>query len=237
MNLILLLPGDFSDNHIVTLTDERRVKHILGIQKPKVGDQLSVGLLNGKMGKATITHMSSNTISLEPVLDIEPPAALNISLILGLPRPQMLKRTLQNIGSLGIKECVLMHSNRVEKSYWQSPLLAAEKIRQELILGLEQGCDTVLPTITFAKRFKPFIEDTLCHEVSSSTALVAHPYVPQTCPKEIKGNIHLAVGPEGGFIDHEVELLSSIGFQGVTLGSRILKVETVIPYLAGLLAR
>ncbi len=52
--------------------------------------------------------------------------------------------------------------------------------------------------------------------------------------------IHLLLGPEGGFSKEEVELASRAGYQSVTLGSQILRAETatvaavsIVRYLAG----
>jgi 16S rRNA U1498 N3-methylase RsmE len=49
----------------------------------------------------------------------------------------------------------------------------------------------------------------------------------------VEGEITLFVGPEGGFIDYELETLRGIGFESVNLGERVLRVEPVIPLLVG----
>ena len=79
----------------------------------------------------------------------------------GLPRPKMLRRTLQTIASMGVAKLVLINSYRVEKSFWQTPFLQPEALHEQLLLGLEQARDTVLPELILAKRFKPFVEDQL----------------------------------------------------------------------------
>ena len=54
------------------------------------------------------------------------------------------------------------------------------------------------------------------------------------CPVgPLSSPVTLAVGPEGGFIDYEIGKLCEAGFQPVTLGSRILRVETAIPVILG----
>ena len=40
----------------------------------------------------------------------------------------------------------------------------------------------------------------------------------------------IAIGPEGGFSDEEVEILKEFGFETVTLGPRILRAETASMY-------
>ena len=42
---------------------------------------------------------------------------------------------------------------KVEKSYWQSKFLQPEKIMEQLILGLEQSCDTWMPEISLHQSF------------------------------------------------------------------------------------
>src|SRR5690606_12527792 len=161
MNLILLTEEDFEAPDQAVLTDSRRVDHINKVHRASVGDTLKVGLLGGNMGRAEVVAISSKAITLRPVLDQTPPPASPISLILALPRPQMLKRTLQNISALGVKQLILLQSSRVEKSFWQTPQLRADTLRDSLILGLEQSGDTRLPEVHFARRFRPFIEDEL----------------------------------------------------------------------------
>ena len=47
--------------------------------------------------------------------------------------------------------------------------------------------------------------------------------------------ILIAIGPEGGFSDNEVEFLTKNGFVSVTLGDNILRAETVPLYLLSII--
>ena len=231
MNLVLLNADDLCAPNQAIIRDQRRLAHINQIHNAQLGQELNAGMLNGAMGKAIITHIDEQQIQLQLRLDRTPPSPLPLTLILGLPRPKMLRRIFQTIATLGVKQVYLINSYRVEKSYWQTPFLQEQAIREQLLLGLEQGCDTQLPQVHLIKRFKPFVEDELPGIIQGSQALVAHPYTQQDCPRQCTGPISLAVGPEGGFIQYEVELLQQAGFTPVTLGERIMRVETAIPFL------
>ncbi|HWV16026.1 MAG TPA: 16S rRNA (uracil(1498)-N(3))-methyltransferase [Cellvibrio sp.] len=233
MNLVLFSNTDFIGETLVSIRDARRLQHITAVHQIAVGDCLKVGLINGNIGSGEVVYCANDEIRLSVSLTQPPPAALDATLVLALPRPKMLKRTLQNLATLGVKKIYLINSYRVEKSYWQTPLLSDEAINEHLLLGLEQGCDTQMPEVHLIKRFKPFVEDELKNIVGATRALVAHPYTNAPCPAQIDYPITLAIGPEGGFIPYEINLLENCGFTPVNLGARIMRVETVVPYLLG----
>lgn len=230
VNLILLYSSDFISTHRVRLHD-RRLLHLQQVHRAQVGERFRVGLLNGLIGQGTLTHLDQDSAELDVTLDQPPPSALPLRLILALPRPKMLKRCIETIATLGVKELWLINSYRVDKSYWSTPLLQPDRMHEHLLLGLEQAGDTRLPTVEIRKRFKPFVEDELPALAHNTRALVAHPYHAAPCPAPLAEPTTLAIGPEGGFIPYEVEKLTQAGLQSIHLGPRILRVETAIPAL------
>lgn len=235
MNLLLLHPDDFISSDRVQIRG-RRLQHLNKVIKAKPGDSLKAGLLNGEIGKAETLTVNKDVAELRVELGDAPPLALPITLILALPRPKMLRRILQASTSLGIKQIHLIGSWRVEKSYWQSPFLAADKIHEQLILGLEQAIDTQLPEVHLHPLFKPFVEDELDAIAGSSTRLVAHPNATAGIGLAPLSTLTLAIGPEGGFIPYEIEKFAELGFSAVSLGPRILTVEVAVSSLISRLA-
>ena len=175
--------------------------------------------------------MDGNALEMDIELDRKPPEPLPLTLVLALPRPKVLRRVLSSASAMGVKRIFLVNSYRVEKSFWKSPVLSGESIRKQLVLGLEQARDTILPRVFLRKRFKPFVEDELPDLIKETLALIAHPAAPEQCPRTMGRPVTLAIGPEGGFIPYEIERLVSAGFSAVNLGERILPVETAVPSL------
>jgi len=64
-------------------------------------------------------------------------------------------------------------------------------------------------------------------------ALLASPGALADPPRRVTEPVVLAIGPEGGFIDREVETFRDIGFTEVSLGPRVLRVETAVAFLVG----
>ncbi len=241
MNLILLEPEDFCDGArdavaegagLVRL-DGRRRQHLLEVHRAAVGDELCVGLLDDRIGTGVVTRLDRGSLHMEVRLLRDPPPALPVTLLLALPRPLVLKRVLLGVTAMGVKRIVVLNCRRVEKSFWSSAALQPESLREQLVLGLEQGRDTRLPELLLRPRFRPFVEDELPGMSAGTQALVAHPEAVHPCPRQVAGPVTLAVGPEGGFIPYEIERLEAAGFSAVRLGERILRVESAIPALLG----
>ncbi|ROS05748.1 RsmE family RNA methyltransferase [Sinobacterium caligoides] len=230
MNIILLHEDDFISPTCVRLSDHR-LTHILKVIRAKEGDTLKVGRLNGKLGSGLIEQLDSDSCQLAVTLEQAPPPATPITLVLALSRPKMMRRIYRMAAEFGLKELYVINSYKTEKSFWQSPVVEADTVHRYLLEGLEQCVDTVLPTVHFKPRFKPFVEDELPAIATGKRALVAHPGDHAPCPIAVKEPMILAIGPEGGFIPYEVDKLVEAGFETVSLGPRILRVENAVSTL------
>jgi len=231
MNLILLFPEDFVQGTSRARLEGRRFRHIREIHRATVGEELCVGLVGNRIGRGRILQLDDSSLEMEVELRQAPPMPLPIILILALPRPLVLKRTLIAATSLGVKRIFLMNANRVERSFWTSKTMDADNLREQLILGLEQARDTELPELQLRPYFRPFVEEELPRLSKDTLRIIAHPEASVPCPHRVEGPVTLTIGPEGGFVPYEIDRLEAVGFTAVHLGSRILRVETVIPAL------
>jgi 16S rRNA (uracil1498-N3)-methyltransferase len=221
-----VLPGQFGnvDHHVAEIFLQIWIYFIFvqSFRRLENGDSIGIG---------RVTVLNDDVLEMDITLNASAPPPLPVTLALALPRPIMLKRILVAVSSMGVKRIVLFHSHRVEKSFWKSPVLDEESLKEQLILGLEQARDTVLPKVELRPLFKPFVEDELPGIAKDTLCLVAHPESSDACPRDVDKHVTLVVGPEGGFIPYEIEKLKSLGFSSVHLGERILRVETAVPVL------
>jgi 16S rRNA (uracil1498-N3)-methyltransferase len=234
VNLVLLEPGELGRDGTARLGG-RRAAHVATVLRAAAGDRILAGVVGGRMGEAAVLAVTDSEVVLRPALDREPPPPAPVTLLLALPRPKILRKVLQAAASMGVKRLVLAGSYRVEKSFWASPHLAPEAIREELLLGLEQGRDTVLPEVILRRFFKPFVEDELEATFHGETRLLAHPH--DAAPLETRApegvRAALAIGPEGGWTAYEADALRARGFTPFSLGPRVLRVDAAVPYAVG----
>lgn len=231
MNLILL-DKDELDGTILHLSDHR-AKHIVKILRSEPGERVRVGVVNGAMGHGTILQMTRKypfRVELKVTLGEENKNIPPIDLLIALPRPIMLRRILSQVTALGVGKIMITNARRVEKSFWDAGIIEELEYRQHLLQGLEQAIDTRLPEVTVHKYFLPFLEGEFAEQASSySHLLLAHPDAERhlsQCMDGERGRILYAIGPEGGWVDFELETFQKAGMQLFSMGSRILKVDT-----------
>ncbi|KAA0914092.1 16S rRNA (uracil(1498)-N(3))-methyltransferase [Psychrobacter sp. ANT_WB68] len=245
MNCILLPETSFQHDtaHIYDLA---QIAHVNKVLSAKVGDSLKIGQLDGKLGSAIIEDIAPDRIQLGDIqLTINPPPKLNLTVVLALPRPKVLRRLIMDMTALGVNDIILINSYRTQKSYWQSPMLG--RLDEFVLEGLQQGVDTIAPRISLQKRFKPFVEDELASLITNR-AIVAHPYSALSFSQYVQqlgsnepphrsvGSLlpsMVFIGAEGGWIDYEIDLLATQGCAAVNIGPRILRTEAAVNVILG----
>lgn len=231
MNIVLLDPRQ-TTSELWAITSARQVEHLKIHVDVQIGDTLKVGIREAKRYLTEVVAIEEKVIRVKPLQEESVPAKLAVTLIVAMPRPKVLRRLIMDSVTLGVEKIILLHSYRVDKSYWQTPFL--QQLDQYVNLGLEQAGDTIAPQIEIYKRFKPFVEDVLPNMISADCpAYVAHPYTEIKMPYAIDHPCTILIGPEGGFIPYEIDLLEKNGCLAFSLGNRIIRTETVIPYVLG----
>jgi len=239
MNIILFEKKELSPENRLLLTDHR-AKHIVKVLQSEPGDTIRIGEINGDIGQGkvdTIARKYPFRVELAVTLSHSPASSQGIDLLLALPRPIMLKRILSQVTALGVDRIFLINAKRVEKSFWDAGILKEEEYRPHLIHGLEQAVDTRLPQITMHRYFQQFAEDVLPSIRNEyGSMIIAHPGAENSlshCFKNTNGRVLFAIGPEGGWVDFEIETLLAAGLQDFNIGPRILKVDTAVVSIHG----
>lgn len=226
MNLIVFGEDNLLPSGGVRLRGEQ-AEHVARILKARPGDRLEVGRLGGRIGSAVVARVSRDMVELEaPELSAAPPEPLGVHLVLALPRPKFLGRLLQDVTAFGVKEVTLIHTARVEKSYWASRVLAEASVDRHLLLGLQQGRDTALPQVRQERGWPGFRVEVLPELTARGPLWVAEGSAGDSLPSALETPTSVLIGPEGGLIDSELQDLRRAGARTGHLGPRALRVES-----------
>lgn len=235
MNLVLVERRDLDDRGMVTLGDAR-ARHLSGVLRVKCGQTVRLGVLDGPLGSGVVTEVAADAVALQCNFEAAVPAVPAVDLLLALPRPKVLHRLWAQLAALGVGRIMLTNAERVERNYFDTHVLSESIYRPLLVEGLQQARDTRVPVVTVHRRFRILVEDELEILSRAPTRLVAHPStaaalgdVLASTParrRDAPGRVLLAVGPEGGWNQFELDLLEAHGFVAVAMGPRTLRTDT-----------
>jgi len=234
MNRILFESSEIIDG--IATFGGVRAEHVLDVLHGEVGQILKTGEVNGRIGTSVIIAINGREITVRVTHEGESIAPW-VDIILAPPRPRVMKRLLPQLAAMGVGRIVLVGAEKVERDFWGATLLKEENYRPLLMDGLMQCGTTILPTIETWKSFKCFLREGL-PAFTHRNRILAHPYGANHPLSPINYPLLLAIGPEGGWTDAEVEKLEAADFVRHSLGSRILRTDTAtIALLAQLMPR
>ena len=237
MNRILFEGREVDTGGRITLPrNDSRAKHIRKVLKLEAGDSFDAGVVNGAPGRATVTELRRDTVSLEfTPSDAEPVPTFPITLLLAHPRPIVLRRMLKDLTTLGVERIDVFLAKRGEASYAEATIWQGETIHSILIDGAMQAGVTRLPDV---RRYSGLDEllsalpppekaDLLLfadESVSPADGLL--PWLCARSPIPPASSARIAIGPERGWDYGERRLLEEAGFTPLSLGPRVLRTET-----------
>ena len=237
MNLILL---DSEDTLGIFPREDRRYAHILTILRGKVGNTFKAGVVNGPIGILEVLEISECCIRYRFSPSQEPIPPYPIEVILGAMRPLVARRLLKDLTALGVKGIHLVSSALCERSYLKSSLWGKHEYLEYLREGAEQGGTTILPTV----RLYASVKDCLSSLQEHGRNLVIHPEAPKSLwrvqqerevSRERISLWRVAIGPERGWTQGEIDLFVARGFSLCRMGFRVLRTEVAALLAVGIL--
>jgi len=226
MNLMLI---ECADAQLLLPRDDPRAKHVRDILHMHPGDRFDVGALNGPRGKALIQRDDTKGMALSLEWGALPRPALPISLVIGLSRPQTMRKILREAPALGVASLHIARCARSEPSYASSSLWTSTEWRDLLLLGTEQAFTTHLPSLTQYDSLGAALD--ALQGVPNRIALDNYE---ATLPMarwqaaDTGTDTALCIGPERGWDGPERDLLRERSYTLAHLGPLVLRTETAM---------
>lgn len=202
--------------------------HLIHVMRAEVGDQLILFDGSGSQFSAEIQQLQKKSVELlireRQVIDRELPAQLTVAT--ALPKGDRQKWLVEKLVELGTSSLIPLVTRRtVAKPVPQ----ALARLERSVVESSKQcGRNRLMkidPPLTVAELIEQTSPDSFC--------ILAHPLPPsggasldEQLANQPAANILLAIGPEGGWTDDEIELFAAAQWQVVGLGPRVLRMET-----------
>lgn len=219
-------PPIVGDRAVLT-GDEAR--HLTSVMRAAVGDEVTLFDGSGAEFSARVAAIRKGAVelSISQRREISRELSLSLTLAVALPKGERQKWLVEKATELGVTRMVPLVT---ERGVAQPVESALERLRRAVIEASKQcGRNQLLeiaPAVPAAEFFTA--------APTSAARLIADPSGQALSALDVSqyGEILAVVGPEGGFTPAELAAAASSGWQAVSLGSRILRVETAAVALA-----
>lgn len=231
---LAIAPNQLNNQHIF-LTAEQQ--HYLGrVLRLREGDRFIAMDGQGQWWLAQLEASQSQAQVLEPIL-IQTELPVSITLVVALPKGNGFDDVVRQATELGVSCIAPIISDRTLLKPSSQKLERWQRIAQE---AAEQSERQLIPPVSAPVAFEsylqtpnqqqqmPNLQQYLC--VARGTAphllnCLRHSFKQVLHPLETV-QIRVAIGPEGGWTEQEVEQAIAVGYQPVSLGQRILRSVT-----------
>jgi 16S rRNA (uracil1498-N3)-methyltransferase len=205
---------------LLTLAEEES-RHLARVRRLGEGDQVEVFDGRGRGWRAEVVKVARDGVIVrlaEALLDRT--TRCQLTLATAVPKGDRFDWLIEKATELGVARLVPLIA---ERSVVEPRVSKLDRLRRAVIGAAKQCGRNRLMEIDAPRTWGEVL-----NSESRDARLVAHPggLAPAQWPVRGASRAILAVGPEGGFTDIEVEQAQSAGWSMVSLGSTLLRIET-----------
>jgi 16S rRNA (uracil1498-N3)-methyltransferase len=200
--------------------------HLATVCRLRPGDAVTLFNGDGREFPARVAEVGRRSVALEVGEPLAPQREVGFRLEVAAPLPKGDRADflLEKLTELGVTAFTPLHTAH---SVVQPRETKLERLQRHVIEASKQCGRNVLLQVGALTRWDDFVS----RSDLPPRRLLAHPGGP---PLETpaRGDVILAVGPEGGFTIAEVRAATAAGWRTVGLGPRLLRIETAALVLA-----
>ncbi len=221
----------FTKDNNFTLYDSDK-HHIQKVMRNQIGDKIEI-VNDNKAYLARLTNIDNVSFDIIKELSANPELPIHVTMAIGLVTEQKWDLIIQKMTELGVSRIIPL---KMERSIVKldDKKISKKQDRWQTICkeASEQSKRLTIPEITKPMTLKELTE------LSFDLKLVSSVKESENSLNNSLQNIGkyatmiVVVGPEGGIAPSEEDYLTNQGYQRVSLGKRVLRVETATFYIA-----
>jgi 16S rRNA (uracil1498-N3)-methyltransferase len=212
------IANEFTDT-TAALTGENAA-HLARALRAKVGQEFDIAV-GERVRRGTVTSVSEDRVEFELGDEVPASAALPIELLLAVFKFDRMEWAIEKATELGVERIIPVLAQRTEKHLAQASAKRLERWRRIAHEAAQQSRRVAPPEIFEPLKFKDVLSPGgIVLAECEAEGTLRHFLATATLP------VRLAVGPEGGWTDGELEQFKQCGWHAATLGSTVLRAET-----------
>ncbi len=223
--------NDKINNYLLLNNDD--IHHIKNVMRNKVGDKIEC-IYNNKLYICEIIDTSSNKVLIKEEKNVNNEYNFDLTIGISLVKEQKMDLILQKLTELGVTRIIPLKTDRsiikLDNKKQESKITRWKKICKE---ASEQSKRNSIPIIEEPISLKELNNYEFNYKYICS--LNTDNKLTYNNLSNLKDKIIFIIGPEGGITNKEEELLESMNYQKISLGDRVMRVETAAIYIASII--
>jgi 16S rRNA (uracil1498-N3)-methyltransferase len=217
------IADEVSDNHAAITGDH--ADHLIRVLRARVGQEFDIAT-GAVVRRGRIVTIKESRVDFD--LGEEVPAALaaNVTLLLAIFKFDRMEWAIEKCTELGASRIVPVIARRTDAHLAAASAKRAERWRRIALQASEQSRRAAAPEIAAP------IELPDAASLTGALRILLAESEPRTLLRDVfalrpsEGEILLAIGPEGGWTEDELQLFQKSGWISASLGRTILRAET-----------
>lgn len=200
-------------------------QHASKVMRLKVGDRLTLFDGRGAQFEAQVESIGKQSVvcQIDSKSQVDRELSIDLTLLVALPKGDRQRWMVEKAVELGVRRLIPLQTQR---GVAQPAEKALQRLRRTVIEASKQSGRNVLMEVCAPQTLTEF------QPAEGALSLIADPMGDRLATSPDQRTVHLAVGPEGGFTSEELESARRAGWKPISMGPRILRVETAAVALA-----
>jgi 16S rRNA (uracil1498-N3)-methyltransferase len=214
--------ADEVSGNTAALTGEHAT-HLIRVLRAHVGQKFDIAT-GTSVRRGTIVGLDAERVEFELGEEIAPAAAANITLLLSIFKFDRMEWAIEKCTELGVARIIPLVARRTETHLASAAGKRVERWRKIALQAAEQSRRATPPEIGAPTKVKPALTMT-----ADARIVLAETEQERSLRDAIPADsreLLLAVGPEGGWAEDELQQFQAAGWISASLGPTILRAET-----------
>jgi len=217
------IADEVSGNH-AALTGAH-AEHLVRVLRARVGQEFDIAT-GAVVRRGRVAWLADHRIEFELGEEVPSASTAKVTLLLAVFKFDRMEWAIEKCTELGVSRIVPVIARRTDAHLASASLKRAERWRRIAFQAAEQSRRTTPPEIADPLKLQEALR------LAGDLRIVLAEAEPETQLRDVlashssAGETILAIGPEGGWADDELQLFQKAGWISASLGPTILRAET-----------
>jgi 16S rRNA (uracil1498-N3)-methyltransferase len=212
-----------SETHAALLGEH--ADHLIRVLRARVGQEFDIAS-GSAVRRGKITSIRDGRVEFDLGEELSAPSSANITLLLSIFKFDRMEWAIEKCTELGVAKIVPVIARRSDAHLVAASAKRVERWRKIALQAAEQSRRSAIAKITTSMKVQDAVK------IAGALRILLNESEQEDTLREVlsahKGEREtlLAIGPEGGWAEDELQLFTNEGWISASLGSTILRVET-----------